>query len=183
MAMFRWTLLAAVALIGCSADGLPTLTKERASRPRTLQLREYHPNSAEVEIAGSLTRRITRGSPDFARLVRCDSDDVVFKDEEKTGADRLMSPKARDRLLVLARLVQREWPGIKVRVTEAWDEDSEHAEGSLHYEGRALDITTSDIDQKKLGRLAGLAVEAGFDWVYNERTHVHASVTAENRLR
>ena len=87
------------------------------------------------------------------------------------------TPRLERRLRTLNRLVRREWDGVSVRVTEAWDENAEHGPSSAHYEGRAVDLTTSDIDPAKLGRLAFLAVEAGFDRVYFEdRTHVHASV-------
>ncbi len=89
----------------------------------------------------------------------------------------MMSAKLRTALEKLATATATEWTGTKLRVTEAWDENNEHAGNSLHYEGRAADLTTYPIDPSKLGRLGRLAVGAGFDWVWYENVaHIHASV-------
>jgi len=128
-------------------------------------------------VAGAITAPIQRDRQRFSSLVRSDHPLIVFKDEEGSGADRLMSSRLRTRLHRLAELVATEWPHLRLRVTEAWDESGEHGKSSLHYEGRAADLTTSDKDPGKLGRLAGLALEAGLDWVYFEdASHVHVSV-------
>jgi hypothetical protein len=120
---------------------------------------------------------VTRDGPGFQELVSCAAPELVFKDEEGTQADRLMTPRLCNLLRRLGVRVDKEWPGVRVRVTEAWDEQREHSPSSVHYEGRAADLTTSDLDAGKLGRLGRLAVIAGLDWVYFEdRSHVHVAV-------
>jgi desert hedgehog len=166
--------LAALAPACAELDRGPSLAGKESA---PLRVGEHAPVVGEASAVGALEGRIERGRAGFDRLVRCDARRIVFKDEEGTGADRLMTPRLRSRLLRLSRLVGERWPGVELRVTEAWDEDGEHAPNSLHYEGRAADLTTSDMDRGKLGELARLAVDAGFDWVYYEdETHLHVSV-------
>jgi hypothetical protein len=147
-------------------------------RARTqLVVGERWPNVPEANVVGPADAPISRASAGFKSLIECESCPIVFKDEERNRSDRFMTPRLRTSLVQLSKLVSQTWPKLGLRVTEAWDDRREHGPGSVHYEGRAADITTSDQDPAKLGTLAALAVKAGFDWVYYEdATHVHVSV-------
>jgi len=143
-----------------------------------LVLGQKVPNQAERDVVGAATTKIRRNTAEFNALTRNTNTDVIFKNEEGTGADQMMTSKLSDKVNALATLVKNEWSGVKLRITEAWDENDEHGANSVHYEARAVDITTSDIDGSKLGRLGRLAVNAGFEWVFFENSsHIHASVS------
>lgn len=180
LARRSFVLSIALWLAGCDelgrldrADGDSLVKRNRTQ----LALGERMPNEPEAQVVGEADAPISRSSTAFKSLVECEDCPFVFKDEERNKSDRLMTPRLRRGLTQLSKLVSQTWPKLELRVTEAWDDRREHGSGSMHYEGRAADITTSDQDPAKLGKLAALAVRAGLDWVYYENaSHVHVSV-------
>lgn len=138
-------------------------------------LHQHVPDVSEATAVEPLIHPIGKSDPQVLKSFTHNTNpDILFKHPEDRHMSHLLS-EALDRL---APLVSREWPGIELRVTATWDPTGTgHHEKSLHYEGRATDLTTSDRSSKKLGKLADLAVQAGFGWVlYEDLKHVHASV-------
>jgi hypothetical protein len=68
--------------------------------------------------------------------------------------------------------------GGQLQVRDAYRPSGTHLPSSLHREGRAVDLTCTELSIEELARLCWLA---GFDWVFHEKPaggagHVHASV-------
>lgn len=135
---------------------------------------------------------LERDSCGYNHLVGILDPTIKFKQEETPPFDTediLMHPAMILPLSRLNQLVQAEWGGaVQLRVTDAYDSLLEHdppesepaTRYSLHYEGRAIDLTLWPVDQSQYGRLCALAHCAGFDWVLDEGNHCHASIRAES---
>ena len=144
----------------------------------------------EPAASGRMVCRIQRDSCAYERLVGLVDPSIVYKQEEAPPFDEedvLIHPALVGPLARLNELVQLEWGRQeRLRVTDAYDSKLDHDPPhtnparaySLHYEGRAMDLTLSPVDQGKYGRLCALAHCAGFDWVLHEGTHCHASSSA-----
>ncbi len=131
---------------------------------------------------------LERDSCGYNQLVGILDPTIVFKQEETppyNTEDFLLHPAMLIPLTRLNHLVQTEWNGAyQLRVTDAYDSLLEHdppesnpaTRYSLHYEGRAVDLTTWPVEPGLYGRLCVLAHCAGFDWVHHEGSHCHASL-------
>ena len=154
-----------------SADGSFTATQWEASGPMVCRMSQRCAKSA---LTGNINPLI------------------VFKQEEEppyAEEDIFVHPAMLKPLDNLTKLVQAEWGGtVQLRITDSYDsllehdlnQDDPNLKYSLHFEGRAVDLTTWPIDLNLYPRLCSLASCAGFTWVHNEGDHCHASINAES---
>ncbi|XP_060839559.1 desert hedgehog protein [Rhopalosiphum padi] len=173
-------MMAAVGVEGCGPlRGPSKFRNPRKMKPLVFQ--QHEPNVSEYSItaSGPPEGRVQRNDSRFMELVPNYNADIEFKDDEGTGADRLMTQRCKEKLNTLAISVMNLWPNVRLRVIDGW---VDRAGSSLHNEGRAVDITTSDRDKSKYGMLARLAVEAGFDWVNYNRRYIHCSCKSETKI-
>ena len=154
---------------------LVSATIVRSADPTKLSLNQRFPAKDEIEVCGNIRDVIERDSGRFRRiLVRNTNDQVDYINDDA----RRMTSRTKSKLDVLASLVISEWSSDKVHVARAWTDQVVASDpASLHYEGRSVRLQTKNSDKDKLGRLAGLAIEAGFDWVeYTDSNYIRASV-------
>jgi hypothetical protein len=80
------------------------------ARRRGLVVGQRVPGESEVAACGPIVKKIRKTDPEFATLVRCDNAANRFKDEDGTGADRMMSSRLRDAHDKPAAKIGSEWP-------------------------------------------------------------------------
>ncbi len=148
--------------------------------------------ATQTDAAGPMVCRIERDTCAYYGLAGNLAPGIIFKREEEPPYDEediLMHPAMLLPLYRLSELVAEAWDGeYQLRITDAYDSLLEHdlnqpdenLKYSLHFEGRAVDLTTWPIELDNYARLCALAHCAGFDWVHNEGTHCHAAIRAES---
>ena len=144
------------------------------TEPRHFPRGTHMPPFREDAISGVFNPSLFSPERDLVRI----EDKSVWWESDAGAAsqpedDHLVHRAVEAPFVRLSALVRRS--GGRLEVRDAYRPDGIHVPKSLHREGRALDLTSTDIT---LERLAALCWVAGFDWVYYESRpeHVHCSV-------
>lgn len=165
-----------LSLVQCARHRSVPLTE-----PVRAELEQFPPNThmpafREGLVSGSID--LKSFSPD-KDLIQIDDTRVWWEsdnDENDDEDDHIIHKSLEVPLRRLIELVCH--AGGRLEVHDAYRPSGIHNPGSLHKEGRAIDVTC---DEFPLERLAKLCWAAGFDWVYYEAkgrsgAHIHCSV-------
>ncbi len=167
----------------------PDLFKPVREAPERFKRDSYFPAKRESEASGAIIDSDFSAGRDLVYVddarVWWESDNDGDTDDE---CDHSMHVVIEIPFRRLVNLVEA--TGWQLRVQEAYRATGTHSRKSLHKQGRALDLTVDNFGEVKLTpfekiaayeKLAKLAWQAGFDWVYYENSagggpHIHASV-------
>jgi len=158
------------------AEGPPSLAEPLRPEPASFKPNSSVPRRPEGATCGSIDPDSFSAGRD---LVYVDDPRAWWESDSDVGddeCDHSVHRAAKRPLLRLIELVSRE--GATLKVQDAYRPSGIHNSGSLHKEGRAVDVTC---DYMPLEKLAKLCWAAGFDWVLYESDprkgpHVHCSV-------
>jgi len=158
------------------------------------------PNNSEKNASGELDIKIYPQSYEFySSLEYYENKDALFKGDAipklndhnknayifsspKTNPAHYYHPSIIEKLNTLVQLLKERDEYLKLRITSGLGLAEKHSPNSLHYQGRAVDLTLYDMYSHRrayesYSLLCELAILAGFDWVYYEdKYHIHASV-------
>ncbi len=158
----------------------PIFTTPVRTIPKQFKADTHLPNNGEGRTSGSRKPELFSAGRD---LIYVDDERVFWEsdnDTEDDECDHSMHKALEAPLRLLIELVHAE--GGILEVQDTYRATGIHSSGSLHKEGRAIDLTCDEIG---LERLAKLCWAAGFDWVYYEASskggaHVHCSVKRDH---
>uniref|UniRef100_A0A4W3I343 Hedgehog protein n=1 Tax=Callorhinchus milii TaxID=7868 RepID=A0A4W3I343_CALMI len=149
-----------------------------------LAYKQYIPNVAEKTLgaSGRYEGKITRNSERFKELTPNYNPDIIFKDEEDSGADRLMTQVQQPGLMNLSSL-GHVWKGLKIVLSQAFEEIGANSLPTLRSHKLSIEVSTSQRRRKKKTQAVQTAGEAGNRWMFRiSLSRLHCGSCSKNSV-